>query len=59
MVTRFTSTYRETIAVWFRSLFYFHPEVALMVNIPVAFKIHIVVAMVLFIIWPLPAWCMH
>ena len=44
--------YRETIAVWFRSLFYFHPEVALMVNIPVAFKIHIVVAMVLFIIWP-------
>ena len=44
--------YRETISVWFRSLFYFHPEVALMVNIPVAFKIHIVVAMVLFIIWP-------
>ena len=38
--------------MWFRSLFYFHPEVALMVNIPVAFKIHIVVAMVLFIIWP-------
>ena len=33
--------YRETISVWFRSLFYFHPEVALMVNIPVAFKIHI------------------
>ena len=48
--------HRETISVWFRSLFYFHPEVALMVNIPVAFKIHIVVAMVLFIIWPsLPA----
>ena len=28
------------------------PHLALMVNIPVAFKIHIVVAMVLFIIWP-------
>ena len=40
--------------------FYFHPEVALMVNIPVAFKIHIVVAMVLFIILALyPAWCTH
>nr|WP_280926729.1 respiratory nitrate reductase subunit gamma [Rothia dentocariosa] len=44
--------YRTSIAVWFRSIFYFHPEVALMVNVPVAFKIHIIVAMVLFIIWP-------
>ena len=42
--------YRTSIAVWFRSIFYFHPEVALMVNVPVAFKIHIIVAMVLFII---------
>ncbi|MBF1647527.1 MAG: respiratory nitrate reductase subunit gamma [Rothia dentocariosa] len=44
--------YRTSIAVWFRSIFYFHPEVALMVNMPLSFKIHIIAAMVLFIIWP-------
>lgn len=44
--------YRTSIAVWFRSIFYFHPEVALMVNVPLSFKIHIIAAMVLFIIWP-------
>ena len=44
--------YRESISIWFRSLFYFHPEVKYMVEVPLSFKIHIVSALCLFIIWP-------
>lgn len=44
--------YRTSISEWFRSVFYFHPEVALMVNVPLTFKFHIIGAMFLFIIWP-------
>lgn len=44
--------YRETISPWLRSLFYFHPEVDLMVNVPWQFKAHIVAAFLLFAILP-------
>ena len=44
--------YRSTVAPWFRSLWVLQPEVELMSGVPVAFKIHIVVAMLLFAVWP-------
>lgn len=44
--------YRETISPWFRSLWYLQPEAALMAGVPLAFQVHIVVAMLLFALWP-------
>jgi len=34
--------YRETISVWFRSIFYLHPQAHLMVDVPLSFKLHII-----------------
>lgn len=36
--------YRDTIGVWFRSLFVFQPQYELMENVPVIFKLHIIAA---------------
>ncbi|BDZ42390.1 hypothetical protein GCM10025865_16890 [Paraoerskovia sediminicola] len=44
--------YRETISPWFRSLWYFQPEPALMAGVPLAFKLHILAANALFMLWP-------
>lgn len=44
--------YRETISPWFRSLFYFHPDVSLMTDVPGVFKAHIIAGFLLFAIWP-------
>ncbi len=44
--------YRESVAPWFRSLFVLQPDVATMAAVPVAFKIHTLVGMLLFAIWP-------
>ncbi len=44
--------YRETISPWFRSLWVLQPKVELMAEVPLAFQIHIVVALVLFAVWP-------
>ncbi|CAM3483407.1 respiratory nitrate reductase subunit gamma [Isoptericola cucumis] len=44
--------YRETISPWFRSLWYLQPEAALMAGVPAAFQVHILVAMLLFALWP-------
>lgn len=44
--------YRESISPWFRSIFTFQPDVSLMVDIPLTFKIHIVAGLLLFAIWP-------
>ena len=44
--------YRDTVAPWFRSLFVLQPDVASMAAAPVAFKIHTLVGMLLFTIWP-------
>ena len=30
--------YRETISVWFRSIFYLHPQAHLMVDVPLSFS---------------------
>lgn len=44
--------YRETISPWFRSLFYFHPEAQLMVDVPWEFKVHIFAGLLLFAVLP-------
>lgn len=44
--------YRETISPWFRGLLYLDPMPRLMSGIPFGFKIHIVLAFLLFGIWP-------
>lgn len=44
--------YRETVSPWFRSLFTLQPDVAAMAAAPFQFHAHVLVAMVLFTIWP-------
>ncbi|MDT3766913.1 respiratory nitrate reductase subunit gamma [Gleimia hominis] len=44
--------YRETISVWFRSIFFFQPNVEVMAGVPLSFQLHIVAALLLFAIWP-------
>lgn len=46
------SDYRQTVAPWFRSLLYLHPEPDLMSSVPLVFRAHIVAAFVLFGLWP-------
>ncbi|MEP7765800.1 respiratory nitrate reductase subunit gamma [Sanguibacter sp. 25GB23B1] len=44
--------YRETISVWFRSLWLLSPQPDLMTGVPLAFAVHITVANLLFALWP-------
>lgn len=44
--------YRETVSVWFRSIFLLHPEPALMAEAPTSFQVHAVAGLCVFIIWP-------
>jgi len=44
--------YRETLAVWFRGIFVLDPQAALMTDAPVSFQLHVLAAMVLFMLWP-------
>ena len=44
--------YRENIAPWFRSLFYFSPNAELMLEVPLIFQLHVLSAFVLFALWP-------
>ncbi|MEV4471925.1 respiratory nitrate reductase subunit gamma [Nonomuraea sp. NPDC049504] len=44
--------YRTTVSPWFRSIFYFQPEPALMAGAPLLFQLHALSALVLFAIWP-------
>lgn len=44
--------YRTTISPWFRSIFFFSPEPALMAGAPLLFQLHALSALVLFAIWP-------
>ncbi len=44
--------YRETVAPWFRSLFVLQPDVAAMSGVPLEYKIHTLVGMLLFAILP-------
>jgi nitrate reductase gamma subunit len=44
--------YRETVAPWFRSIWVLQPRGDLMVQAPLWFHIHVVIALVLFCLWP-------
>ena len=44
--------YRETVSVWFRSLFTFQPDVDAMAAAPFSFQLHALIGLVLFAIWP-------
>lgn len=44
--------YRLTVGPWFRSLFTFHPDVALMASAPLIYQLHVASTFVLYIIWP-------
>lgn len=44
--------YREDVSVWFRSVFYLQPQAELMASAPLAFKIHALAGMALFMVWP-------
>jgi nitrate reductase gamma subunit len=44
--------YRLTVAPWFRSIFYLHPDTALILKAPIGFRLHVLAAWVLFAFWP-------
>jgi nitrate reductase gamma subunit len=44
--------YRETVAPWFRSIWVLQPRGDLMVQAPIWFHIHVIIALVLFCLWP-------
>ncbi|NWK84187.1 respiratory nitrate reductase subunit gamma [Staphylococcus sp. GSSP0090] len=44
--------YRETISVWFRQLFIFSPDANLMIQVPLAFKMHILLGFIIMAFWP-------
>jgi nitrate reductase gamma subunit len=44
--------YRETVAPWFRSIFYFQPDTDLILAAPLGFQLHVLAAWVLFAFWP-------
>ncbi len=44
--------YRATVGPWVRGLFVFHPNATLMTHVPVIFQVHIILAFLLFAIWP-------
>jgi len=46
------SNYRESVSPWFRSLWILHPDVASMSRASLSYKIHTLVGMALFILWP-------
>jgi nitrate reductase gamma subunit len=44
--------YRETVSIWFRGIFRFDLHPALMAGAPLSFKLHGLLAMFLFALWP-------
>ena len=44
--------YRESISVWFRSIWVLQPRGELMAEAPVYYQIHVVIGLVLFCLWP-------
>lgn len=44
--------YRETVSVWFRSLFFLSPRPELMAEAPASFQVHALAGMALFLAWP-------
>ena len=44
--------YREGVSVWFRQFWSFHPDAGLMAAAPLGFQLHVLVACLLFALWP-------
>jgi nitrate reductase gamma subunit len=44
--------YRETVSPWFRSIFLLRPDVESMAEAPLQFKLHTLMGMALFALWP-------
>ena len=44
--------YRETVSVWFRSIFLLNPQPELMAEAPTSFQVHAVAGMLVFLLWP-------
>ncbi|MFE6287746.1 respiratory nitrate reductase subunit gamma [Streptomyces sp. NPDC057877] len=44
--------YRETVSLWFRSIFAFQPDPDRMTGAPVLFQLHAISALLLFAFWP-------
>jgi nitrate reductase gamma subunit len=44
--------YRDTVAVWFRSIFFLNPQIHDMAIAPPSYQVHAIAGMLLFIIWP-------
>ena len=44
--------YRESVSVWFRSVFYGNPDVVLMNGAPLVFQLHAVIGFAIFAVWP-------
>jgi nitrate reductase gamma subunit len=51
-VTGHPHDYRQTVAPWFRSIFYLHPHTELIVAAPIGFRLHALSAFALFAFWP-------
>jgi nitrate reductase gamma subunit len=51
-VTGHPHDYRLTVAPWFRSVFYLHPDTALILRAPIGFRLHVLAAWGLFAFWP-------
>jgi nitrate reductase gamma subunit len=44
--------YRETISVWFRSIWVLQPQGELMAGAPIYFQVHVMIGLALFCLWP-------
>lgn len=44
--------YRTSISIWFRDLFVFSPDATLMANVPITFKIHVLLGFTIMALWP-------
>jgi hypothetical protein len=44
--------YRATVAVWFRSIVFFHPEPEAMVGAPILYQLHAAAAWLILLVWP-------
>ncbi len=51
-VTGHPHDYRQTVAPWFRSIFYLHPQTDLILRAPLGFQLHVLGAWVLIAFWP-------
>lgn len=44
--------YRQTISIWFRGLFMLSPDASLMTQVPLAFKLHVLLGFTIMACWP-------